>query len=117
MLGLPVAGGLIEELIKNLKKEEIRIMKHKQDECANCGAARRPGSTLCDDCITACGGGTGIFAGDHRIFIDCFRSGRKVAEIDITGYRFFDLNKLIKIQIDLNRTIQIRNEECHTVIF
>ena len=28
----------------------------KDEGCANCGRERHPGSTLCEDCIIACGG-------------------------------------------------------------
>ena len=43
-------------------------MKHNPNKCANCGAARRPGSTLCDDCIAARGGGT-VFLHDDEGFL------------------------------------------------
>ncbi len=75
-------------------------MKHNPNECANCGADQRPGSTLCEDCIIACGGGTGILPGDHGIFINYYKSGRNVVEVDIAYYRYLDFNKVIKIQLD-----------------
>ena len=62
-----MAGILSDDnLISRLNIGYNNCMKHNPNKCANCGADQRPGSTLCDDCITACGGGTGIHPDDER---------------------------------------------------
>ncbi len=84
-------------------------MKHNPNECANCAADQRPGSTLCDDCITTYGEGIGTLPDGYKVFVSCFKSGRKVMEIDVAKGLISNLNKMIKYHLfELGHTIQLK---------
>ncbi len=84
------------------------MKKHEPKKCANCGADRSPGSTLCHDCIIACGGSVPLPGAGKTIIMEMFRGSRKVAELDITGWSARDIARQFDIQIHLhNRNIKI----------
>ncbi|MBA7473399.1 hypothetical protein ES707_08738 [subsurface metagenome] len=84
-------------------------MKHNPNECANCGADQRPGSILCDDCITTYGEGIGTLPEGYKFSVSCFKLGRKVMEIDVAGCLISNLIGLIKYHLfELGHTIRLK---------
>lgn len=83
-------------------------MKHNPNECANCGADQRPGSTLCEDCIIAFGGQKRDDYVKGKCLMEMFQEGRKIAEIDMTGWTLRHIERVIDIErLLLDRTIKI----------
>ncbi|MBA7524721.1 hypothetical protein ES705_16863 [subsurface metagenome] len=84
------------------------MTKNEPKKCANCGAERHPGSTLCHDCIIACGRSVPLPRADEETIMEIFRGSRKIAELDITGWSARAIAHQIDIQIHLqNRNIKI----------
>ncbi|GAI67567.1 unnamed protein product, partial [marine sediment metagenome] len=83
-------------------------MRHNPNECANCGADRRPGSTLCKDCIIARGGRHNVHIIEGKYFMEIFYNEKKCAEIDLAGWAPREVARVIDIErLLLGRTIKI----------
>jgi len=91
-------------------------MKHNPNKCANCGADQRPGSTLCNDCIIACGGRHNDYIIEENYLMEMFKDGVKCAEIDLTGWTVRKIEKVIYGNVHLlGRTVKINRN--YTPVF
>jgi len=105
-------------------------MKYISKKCAMCGAERTDGSTLCEDCIIAFGGGRRMrrekaaaplplsrvnmeidrddYIIEGNYFMEMYKNGRKCAEIDVAGWTPRQVAQLIDIERFLSgRSIKI----------
>ena len=76
-------------------------MKSISKKCAMCGEDRIEGSTLCEDCIVACGGVHGNYKIEVKCLMEMFKDCRKVAERDVTSWTIPDILKLVNIEVFL----------------